>query len=463
MLRAVSLLLLSTGCSGLMFHSTAVTKQWDTWAFVENGTWYAYYLITEVSYGEGFGVATSSDGVHWTDHGYVWHGPAWVKYKRWQGTSSVWRAADFNTTGRYLINYSECYPEGNQTITFAESFDLIHWSRPAPYNTTYFNIDPSKGYTGAMGGGRWDTIYSIPAPGPGQQNLRDGYPRYGYWTASPSELINQTFGFGITHDGLQWEALPSPPMIDAPQGGGELGAVEYIPFRNGSGGAYYAMIGYGWPRTMLTYYAPTPAGPFSRAQKNVNLVNGSCYYARFFRGPNMEVLVTHQSWTHAGTHFAYIAPYKEATLDDEGQLYLTYWKGNDAMKGAKLPLVPNASSPRFYAGGVNVSKGAVMEATFVRPAADANPSTWPGFLMEYADTPGALCVVLQPDGMVAIGDFDDNLPFNYTPSAAQLPTKGSDWTFGGGAAAAASRLSNTTEPDIRSGNPGGTGFAYLAQ
>ena len=32
-----------------------------------------------------------------------------------------------------------------------------------------------------------------------------------------------------------------------------------------------------------------------------------------------EVLVTHQSWTHAGTHFAYIAPYKEATLDDERQ------------------------------------------------------------------------------------------------------------------------------------------------
>ena len=26
----------------------------------------------------------------------------------------------------------------------------------------------------------------------------------------------------------------------------------------------------------------------------------------------MEVLVTHQSWTHAGTHFAYIAPYKQA-------------------------------------------------------------------------------------------------------------------------------------------------------
>ena len=51
---------------------------WDTWAFVENDTYYAYYLITEESPGEGFGVATSPNGAsNWTDHGYVWHGPAW--------------------------------------------------------------------------------------------------------------------------------------------------------------------------------------------------------------------------------------------------------------------------------------------------------------------------------------------------------------------------------------------------
>lgn len=47
--------------------SFAVTSQWDTWAFQENGTFYAYYLITEHSPGEGFGVATSSDGQHWCD------------------------------------------------------------------------------------------------------------------------------------------------------------------------------------------------------------------------------------------------------------------------------------------------------------------------------------------------------------------------------------------------------------
>eukprot|EP01047_Picozoa_sp_COSAG01_P098477 COSAG01_NODE_28660_length_656_cov_0.660682_1_plen_62_part_10 len=59
-------------------------------------------------------MATSTDGQHFTDHGYVWHGPSWWNAdamrreggRFWEGSSAVWRAADFNTTGRYLINYS---------------------------------------------------------------------------------------------------------------------------------------------------------------------------------------------------------------------------------------------------------------------------------------------------------------------------------------------------------------------
>ena len=59
----LAVLLLSSGAAcGLMFQSHAVSSQWDTWAFVENGTYYAYYLVTEHSPGEGFGVATSPDG-----------------------------------------------------------------------------------------------------------------------------------------------------------------------------------------------------------------------------------------------------------------------------------------------------------------------------------------------------------------------------------------------------------------
>ena len=147
--------LLLGAASGLMFRSHNVTSQWDTWAFVENGTYYVYYLVTEHSPGEGFGVATSPNGQHWTDRGYVFHGPSWTEHRWWQGTGSVWRAPDYNTTGRYLINWSQD-PGRYQNITFGQSFDLIHWT---PLDT-YFDID--ERYYNLPG--RWDCIYTIPAP-----------------------------------------------------------------------------------------------------------------------------------------------------------------------------------------------------------------------------------------------------------------------------------------------------------
>ena len=206
---------------GLMFRSHNVTSQWDTWAFVENGTYYVYYLVTEHSPGEGFGVATSPNGQHWTDHGYVFHGPSWTEHRWWQGTGSVWRAPDYNTTGRYLINWSQD-PGHYQNITFGQSFDLIHWT---PLDT-YFDID--ERYYNLPG--RWDCIYTIPAPGarrPAAGSM-DGYPRYGFWTASPKGGM---MGFGITHDGVNWSALPSPEMV--PPLGGEVGAVEYVRYGPG--------------------------------------------------------------------------------------------------------------------------------------------------------------------------------------------------------------------------------------
>ena len=396
-LASLLLLLLLHGCSALMFHSSAVSKEWDTWVFVENGTFYAYYLVTEVSFGEGFGVATSTDGVHFEDHGYVWHGPSWWSPKEiqreggkyWEGSSAVWRAADFNKTGRYLINYSVMDTHCScQNITFAESYDLIHWSNGLEKNESnkfpWFDIDPSL-YK--VKGGRWDTIYSIPVPGPGQENLRDGYPRYGYWTASPSVngTVTGTFGLGKTSDGFTWEALPSPKMLPEPIGA-ELGAVEYV-----REGVYVAMLGYGWPRTMLAYTAPSPLGPFTRNTKNLNFLNGSCYYSRFFRGPEQELLVTHQTWDNHGTHYSYISPFKLGTVDEEGTFRLKWWPVNEKLKGAPLALEARA----------NVSQGFMLEANFTIPSS-SDPAGWPGFLID-TEVPGATFVGMDDQGICNVG------------------------------------------------------------
>ena len=55
----------------MIFKSDNVKAHRDTWAYYHEGTYYLYYLITERSAGEGFGVATSEDGVHWHDHGWA--------------------------------------------------------------------------------------------------------------------------------------------------------------------------------------------------------------------------------------------------------------------------------------------------------------------------------------------------------------------------------------------------------
>jgi len=431
-----------------MFHSKVVTKQWDTWAFVENGTFYAYYLVTEVSYGEGFGCASSPDGQHWTDHGYVWHGPSWVQQKWWEGTSSIWRASDWNTTGRYLINYSVMHPEGYQNITFAESFDLIHWSSPAPYNSTWFNIDPTVGYR--VDHGRWDTIYSIPVDH--TQNPRDGYPRYGYWTASP---VNGTMGFGITNDGYNWKALESPQMLPKPIGA-EVGAVEW----HQPSGIYIAMLGYGWPRTMLTYTSKSALGPFTRATTNVNFLNGSCYYSRFFRGPNQELLITHQSWTNRGSHYAYIAPYKLADVDENGTFRLKWWNKNEGLKGTEVLVVLNGS---YFEGAANVSQGAILEATFTL-SGTSDPASWPGFLLKTHNS-GALFVGMQNDGLCVVGNYKSFSPaayINYSTSQVQVPTNNSigDWEYEGGASNGPSRRHG--DNDVRSGGPGQKSMALVA-
>ena len=130
--------------AGLMFHSTHVTGQWDTWAFVDGNTYYAFYLITQdapksgSSPGNGFGVAISSDGVHWKDYGKV-HSE--VPNMGWEGTGAVWRSPKGTGRKAFLVNFSQCPHGGLQNISFAESDDLIHWTRTPPLNNTWFDID----------------------------------------------------------------------------------------------------------------------------------------------------------------------------------------------------------------------------------------------------------------------------------------------------------------------------------
>ena len=397
--------------TALMFHSSSVIDEWDTWAFVENGTFYAFYLVLQNGtwFADSFGVATSVDGTHFKDHGVVFTGrclkpPCGKRPWQggfWMGSGSIWK--DIN--GRYVVNWSQDRA-GTENISFAVSRDLIHWTGV----DEVYSPDPRYYKTHASNGVRWDCIYSIPAST--TASLRDGYPRLGYWTATtlgcgPYGLCNQTMGFGKTHDGLTWEALPSPVMQPPTVHWTEVGAVEYVPgpkSTNSSNGRYFALLG-GNPANqaaeMIVYSAAQPGGPFIGARKNKVILPAakSCYFARFFRGPNMELLVTHQSFSHVGRTF--IAPYKAVDLDSEGTMRLVWWAKNEKLKGSQLPATTNSTG--FFTPPVNVSVGAVFEATFHLPAARAPLLQWPGFLLSQQGA-GATLVALDAAGRCVIAN-----------------------------------------------------------
>ena len=145
----------------------------------------------------------------------------------------------------------------------------------------------------------------------------------------------------------------------------------------------------------------------------------SCYFARFFWSAELELLATHQTYSHAGR--TYVSPFKRVDVDGEGTLRFVWWRANERLKGAEMPVQadaepdaqpdaqPGSKAPAssFFVGTVNVSVGAVFEATVASPGASsselrhpplprASPPllSLPGFLFE-------LQVPSSPRGMAS--------------------------------------------------------------
>jgi hypothetical protein len=76
-------------------------------------------------------------------------------------------------------------------------------------------------------------------------------------------------------------------------------------------------------------------------------------WARFCRLPH-ELLVTN-SYMYSGftyeTGETWLPPLKRAKVDDEGHLRLEYWRGNEAIKGRRIPLELANCTPAFPDGG----------------------------------------------------------------------------------------------------------------
>ena len=351
-------------------------NMWDTWLYYHDGTYYLYYLANSGESWDNVSMATSPDGVHFTEVGRV--------LKRhpnshWMGTGSTWKSPNFERDGKYFINFSQAFPGQPQTICFGESTDLIHWEWLDIKK--YEFVQDARWYEPK---GRWDCIYTMARPGGGL---------YGYWTATPKEETGGRFGFGQSLDGAKWEAL-EPPKVEG-VGGGEAGAVEKI------GAKYYMMFGnHG---KMSTLVAERPEGPFILAKKNPNLLSGHTYFSRFFPTPD-GVLVNHHSI--ARNRQVYFGLLKSTILDAEGTLRLGWWKGNEKLKeGARRIQVPDPKAKpgkaiALFPESFNATDGLILEGRFAMPAPGAEPVG----LYIAQDEESGTAIRVHPDGHCDLGE-----------------------------------------------------------
>eukprot|EP00038_Savillea_parva_P016542 m.224938 g.224938 ORF g.224938 m.224938 type:complete len:173 (-) comp34592_c0_seq1:12-530(-) len=96
-----------------------VRTNWDNWGHVYNGTWFLYYIVGGECPGRwvAYGVATSTDGVRWTDLGDMLYPLTEVGPRRQScgnadyalGSGWVWQSP---ADGRWLVDWSQTNPRG---------------------------------------------------------------------------------------------------------------------------------------------------------------------------------------------------------------------------------------------------------------------------------------------------------------------------------------------------------------
>jgi len=348
-------------------------NMWDTWLYLNEGTYYLYYLAKSHGQWDNISMATSPDGVHWKEVGPVLlKGPGVT----WMGTGSTWKSPSFEKDGKYFMNFSE-WKGPRQTIFFAESKDLVHWTR---LGREHEFVQDERWYEKK---GRWDCIWTIPRPGGGL---------FGYWTATPKKETGGRFGFGETADGITWKALEPPKVTGV--GGGEVGAIQKI------GGRYYMM--FGTRGHMVTLVAERPEGPFQAARKNFCILAGHTYFSRFFPTPD-GMLVNHHSI--ARDRKVYFGTLKATVIDGEGTLRLAWWKPNEKMKhhAVEVEVPPGRqaqSALTMLENSFDTTAGVILEGTLKLPAAkDSKPV---GLFISHGEGDG-MAIVVHAGGVTEFG------------------------------------------------------------
>eukprot|EP01052_Picozoa_sp_SAG31_P036897 SAG31_NODE_4671_length_3046_cov_1.695623_2_plen_593_part_00 len=249
---------------------------------------------------------------------------------------------------------SQGCPNGTlQCLRFLKSKDALHWEY---MYTSQPNI--SLGYTakGKVSTSRWDDAYMT------EDTTRGGYVAFGTGTpsAGPGAAMLRSA------DGLTW--LPAGPAVarfrdvNVESTGFEVGGVEKM-----SDGQYYMLIGSSGPRDAHDSYSMWTlrtngsdiAGPYYPDAKAYRVSGQSEHHTprsfleladwvRDYDKPwggnalvSQYISMPKTSDTPVGGisgGHVFMLPFRQPLIDSEGHLRLSYWRGNEALKGTPLPL-----------------------------------------------------------------------------------------------------------------------------
>ena len=415
----------------MIFKPSIVARMWDTWLYYHEGKHYLFYLHNsraDVRW-DGMSVAVSTDGVHFDDHGPIIHK---ADDAVWLGTGMVWRVGE-----KFMLNFSEERAD-LQEIFFAESDDLLHWTRLP--DDEYICRADSRWYADdpTFTSQRWDCIWALPREeGEGYIGFLTAVARHG-----PAGLCG-TAGCVVSDDGRHFRA--APPVIETGVWGDrvEVGAVEKF------GDRHYMLLGVGAAPLgarqrsrlpageggMFVLNSERQAGPYELDPQQAPFLSSSpilyTYFARFYRYGD-DLLLNHHTVPrsgHAGPEDIYFSPLKSVQRDDAGILSLHWWTGNEALKGKEMPVVLGDSQLyglqedactiaggqarlSAHTGGLavlpvqyNTASGVILEAEVTPHGTDAALSGVGVFVEGEIANQGTL-LLAQSDGRVGVGRYD---------------------------------------------------------
>lgn len=306
-------LLMAPGAVAAVFHRTASGTMKDNCIVWHQGTFYMFSMY-QPDGGEWKHVwlATSPDGVHWTDVGRVIKDMPWQVY-----AMRVWKVGD-----EFLMNHGSFTGDKQDVLRFWHSSDLLHWE----YQGESYDVRRPDGQ-------RLDHMDVISVEEQGRTQwygyacgglLRSDDGRHWRWVADYEAGEDQRGG------------LPLYPVVSGmgePGGGQQIGDKFYLL----SGGAFPGDLNY----AVATYVADRPQGPFRPDYPAFRFCGNSGHkivlvWAHFCRKPD-ELLIA--NYLYEPDRDAYCMPsLKKAVVDPQGHLRMGYWPGNEAVKGREIPL-----------------------------------------------------------------------------------------------------------------------------